>query len=115
MISAILDIPVYKSRIQSLHLLFSLYSEFKNSQVRPALESQGRYSLRSSESAVTCPLTREEVSAAVTVTLACHSESSKQRGRGFHRKGGGPAVGLWPGQACRGPLGTPFLWENHVA
>ncbi|KAM6158608.1 intraflagellar transport protein 46 homolog [Rhynchocyon petersi] len=32
MICAILDIPVYKSRIQSLHLLFSLYSEFKNSQ-----------------------------------------------------------------------------------
>lgn len=30
---AILDIPVYKSRIQPLHLLFSLYSEFKNSQV----------------------------------------------------------------------------------
>ncbi|ELW63218.1 Intraflagellar transport protein 46 like protein [Tupaia chinensis] len=33
MICAILDIPVYKSRIQSLHLLFSLYSEFKNSQI----------------------------------------------------------------------------------
>nr|XP_038023559.1 intraflagellar transport protein 46 homolog isoform X2 [Anas platyrhynchos] len=32
MICAILDIPVYKSRIQPLHLLFSLYSEFKNSQ-----------------------------------------------------------------------------------
>ncbi|XP_049713016.1 intraflagellar transport protein 46 homolog isoform X1 [Elephas maximus indicus] len=32
MICAILDIPIYKSRIQSLHLLFSLYSEFKNSQ-----------------------------------------------------------------------------------
>ncbi|XP_032097912.1 LOW QUALITY PROTEIN: intraflagellar transport protein 46 homolog [Sapajus apella] len=32
MICAILDIPVYKSRIQSLHLLFSLYSEFKSSQ-----------------------------------------------------------------------------------
>uniref|UniRef100_A0A2K6UKS7 Intraflagellar transport protein 46 homolog n=1 Tax=Saimiri boliviensis boliviensis TaxID=39432 RepID=A0A2K6UKS7_SAIBB len=31
MIRAILDIPVYKSWIQSLHLLFSLYSEFKNS------------------------------------------------------------------------------------
>lgn len=30
---AILDIPVYKSRIQPLHVLFSLYSEFKNSQV----------------------------------------------------------------------------------
>ncbi|XP_042656419.1 intraflagellar transport protein 46 homolog isoform X2 [Tyto alba] len=31
-ICAILDIPVYKSRIQPLHVLFSLYSEFKNSQ-----------------------------------------------------------------------------------
>jgi hypothetical protein len=27
-----LDIPVYKSRIQSLHVLFTLYSAFKNSQ-----------------------------------------------------------------------------------
>ncbi|XP_040390364.1 intraflagellar transport protein 46 homolog [Cygnus olor] len=32
MICAILDIPVYKSRIQPLHVLFLLYSEFKNSQ-----------------------------------------------------------------------------------
>uniref|UniRef100_A0A2K5SE46 Intraflagellar transport protein 46 homolog n=1 Tax=Cebus imitator TaxID=2715852 RepID=A0A2K5SE46_CEBIM len=32
MICAILDIPVYKSWIQSLHLLFSLYSELKSSQ-----------------------------------------------------------------------------------
>ncbi|XP_012558832.1 intraflagellar transport protein 46 homolog isoform X1 [Hydra vulgaris] len=31
-ICAIVDIPVYASRIQSLHLLFTLYSEFKNSQ-----------------------------------------------------------------------------------
>lgn len=30
---AILDIPVYKGHIQPLHTLFSLYSEFKNSQV----------------------------------------------------------------------------------
>uniref|UniRef100_UPI00358FEE29 intraflagellar transport protein 46 homolog isoform X1 n=2 Tax=Myxine glutinosa TaxID=7769 RepID=UPI00358FEE29 len=30
-ICAILDIPVYKSRVQSLHVLFTLYSEFKNS------------------------------------------------------------------------------------
>lgn len=37
MICAILDIPFYKSRIQSLHLLFSLYSEFKNSQHFKAL------------------------------------------------------------------------------
>ncbi|CAH1797348.1 unnamed protein product, partial [Owenia fusiformis] len=32
MICAILDIPIYKSRIESLHVLFTLYSEFKNSQ-----------------------------------------------------------------------------------
>ncbi|XP_069732401.1 intraflagellar transport protein 46 homolog isoform X2 [Phaenicophaeus curvirostris] len=32
LICAILDIPVYKSRIQPLHVLFSLYLEFKNSQ-----------------------------------------------------------------------------------
>jgi len=32
--AAVLDIPVYKSRIQSLHALFSLYAAFKNSQVR---------------------------------------------------------------------------------
>lgn len=31
-ICSILDIPVYKDRIQSLHVLFTLYSEFKNSQ-----------------------------------------------------------------------------------
>ncbi|XP_059576086.1 intraflagellar transport protein 46 homolog isoform X3 [Alligator mississippiensis] len=37
MICAILDIPVYKSRIQSLHVLFSLYSEFKNLQHFKAL------------------------------------------------------------------------------
>lgn len=30
---AVLDIPVYKSRLPPLHVLFSLYSEFKNSQV----------------------------------------------------------------------------------
>ncbi|KAI1730489.1 intraflagellar transport protein 46 like protein [Ditylenchus destructor] len=29
---AVADIPIYKNRIQSLHLLFSLYSEFKHSQ-----------------------------------------------------------------------------------
>nr|XP_017497939.2 LOW QUALITY PROTEIN: intraflagellar transport protein 46 homolog [Manis javanica] len=37
MVCAVLDIPVHKSRIQSLHLLFSLYSEFKNSQHFKAL------------------------------------------------------------------------------
>lgn len=31
-ITGILDIPIYKSKIQSLHVLFSLYLEFKNSQ-----------------------------------------------------------------------------------
>ena len=31
-ICSVLDIPVYKNRIQSLHVLFTLYSEFKNSQ-----------------------------------------------------------------------------------
>eukprot|EP00112_Aurelia_sp_Birch-Aquarium-sp1_P004560 Seg1517.5 transcript_id=Seg1517.5/GoldUCD/mRNA.D3Y31 product="Intraflagellar transport protein 46-like" protein_id=Seg1517.5/GoldUCD/D3Y31 len=31
-ICSILDIPVHKSRVQSLHVLFTLYSEFKNSQ-----------------------------------------------------------------------------------
>ncbi|XP_015742879.1 intraflagellar transport protein 46 homolog [Python bivittatus] len=37
MICAILDIPVYKGHIQPLHTLFSLYSEFKNSQHFKAL------------------------------------------------------------------------------
>ena len=32
-VTAILDIPIYKSKVQSLHVLFSLYSEFKNSHV----------------------------------------------------------------------------------
>ncbi|KAL7847171.1 hypothetical protein SRHO_G00221510 [Serrasalmus rhombeus] len=36
-ICGILDIPVYKNRIQSLHVLFTLYSEFKNSQHFKAL------------------------------------------------------------------------------
>ncbi|KAJ8399015.1 hypothetical protein AAFF_G00416820 [Aldrovandia affinis] len=36
-ICGILDIPVYKSRIHSLHVLFTLYSEFKNSQHFKAL------------------------------------------------------------------------------
>jgi intraflagellar transport protein 46 len=30
--TALLDIPVHKSRVESLHLLFSLFIEFKNSQ-----------------------------------------------------------------------------------
>lgn len=33
LICSLSDIPVYKSKTQSLHLLFSLYSEFKNSEV----------------------------------------------------------------------------------
>ena len=38
-LSAILDIPVYKNtsqhneKVQALHVLFTLFSEFKNSQV----------------------------------------------------------------------------------
>lgn len=32
LICSVLDIPVYSNRIQSLHVLFTLYSEFKNSQ-----------------------------------------------------------------------------------
>ena len=31
-ICALTDIPVFKSRVESLHVLFSLYLEFKNSQ-----------------------------------------------------------------------------------
>lgn len=30
---ALLDIPVYKSRVQSIHALLNLFSEFKNSEV----------------------------------------------------------------------------------
>lgn len=30
-VTAVMDIPVYKSRVQSLHVLFTLYSVFKNS------------------------------------------------------------------------------------
>lgn len=37
---AIVDIPVYKSWIQPLHVLFSLYSEFKNSQVSNPRQAQ---------------------------------------------------------------------------
>ncbi|XP_018428207.1 PREDICTED: intraflagellar transport protein 46 homolog [Nanorana parkeri] len=37
MICGVVDIPVYKSRTQSLHVLFSLFSEFKNSQHFKAL------------------------------------------------------------------------------
>ncbi|MGH0129779.1 UNVERIFIED_CONTAM: hypothetical protein FKN15_059463 [Acipenser sinensis] len=47
MICAILDIPVYKNRIQCLHILFTLYSEFKNSQHFKAL-AEGKKTGRSS-------------------------------------------------------------------
>lgn len=30
--AALLDIPIHKSKIESLHVLFSLFVEFKNSQ-----------------------------------------------------------------------------------
>lgn len=39
-LSAILDIPVYKNKLHSLHVLFTLYYEFKNSQVRYLLDHQ---------------------------------------------------------------------------
>lgn len=32
-ICAMLDVPVYKSKVQSIHVLFTLFSEFKNSEV----------------------------------------------------------------------------------
>ncbi|XP_048471480.1 intraflagellar transport protein 46 homolog isoform X1 [Rhincodon typus] len=44
MICAILDIPIYKDRIQSLHVLFTLYSEFKNSQHFKALAEGNKVS-----------------------------------------------------------------------
>lgn len=44
MICAILDIPVYKDRIQSLHVLFTLHSEFKNSQHFKALAEGNKVS-----------------------------------------------------------------------
>ncbi len=34
-ICSLLDVPVYKSRTQSIHVLFTLFSEFKNSEVSP--------------------------------------------------------------------------------
>ncbi|XP_066507464.1 intraflagellar transport protein 46 homolog isoform X1 [Hoplias malabaricus] len=46
-ICGILDIPVYKNRIQSLHVLFTLYSEFRNSQHFKAL-AEGHKSSTSS-------------------------------------------------------------------
>lgn len=35
--AGMLDIPVYESRVQSLHVLFSLHSAVKNSKYNPAL------------------------------------------------------------------------------
>lgn len=35
-VCCIFDIPVYKNRIQSLHVLFSLYAAIKNSQLYKA-------------------------------------------------------------------------------
>ena len=45
-LTAILDIPIYKNtnhhneRVQALHVLFTLFSEFKNSQVGEELLAQ---------------------------------------------------------------------------
>jgi Intraflagellar transport complex B protein 46 C terminal len=36
-IAGMLDIPVYESRVQSLHVIFSLHSAVKNSKYNPAL------------------------------------------------------------------------------
>ncbi|XP_072094265.1 intraflagellar transport protein 46 homolog isoform X1 [Mobula birostris] len=44
MICAILDIPIYKDHIQSLHVLFTLYSEFKNSQHFKAFAERNKVS-----------------------------------------------------------------------
>ncbi|XP_018495272.2 intraflagellar transport protein 46 homolog [Galendromus occidentalis] len=41
-IMAILDIPVYKNKLHSLHVLFTLYYEFKNSQHFRALAMDNR-------------------------------------------------------------------------
>ncbi|XP_005988205.1 intraflagellar transport protein 46 homolog isoform X2 [Latimeria chalumnae] len=49
-ICSILDVPVYKSRTQSLHVLFTLYSEFKNSQHFKAL-AEGKKERSSTSSA----------------------------------------------------------------
>lgn len=58
MICGILDIPVYKSRIHSLHVLFTLYSEFKNSQHFKALaEGQKSETLSAPRSATGEPET----------------------------------------------------------
>uniref|UniRef100_A0A8C2RPW7 Intraflagellar transport protein 46 homolog n=1 Tax=Capra hircus TaxID=9925 RepID=A0A8C2RPW7_CAPHI len=102
MICAILDIPVYKSRIQSLHLLFSLYSEFKNSQVRPALEidfSCSACCLHCPQSAVTLPVTLEEVSA-WSYHYPVHNGGDCEAGRGGAGKGRGNRthVGLRVGE-----------------
>ena len=42
LICAILDIPVHKNRVQSLHVLFTLFSEFKNSQHFKSLADDNR-------------------------------------------------------------------------
>nr|XP_029483187.1 intraflagellar transport protein 46 homolog isoform X1 [Oncorhynchus nerka] len=57
-ICGILDIPIYKSRIHSLHVLFTLYYEFKNSQHFKALaEGQKSGTLSASRSATGEPET----------------------------------------------------------
>lgn len=42
MICAILDIPIYQSKIQALHVLFTLFSEFKNSQYFKTLAEENK-------------------------------------------------------------------------
>jgi len=40
LLCSLLDIPIYKSRIQALHVLFTLYSAFKNSEHFTVLADQ---------------------------------------------------------------------------
>jgi len=42
LVCALADIPVYKSKVQSLHLLFSLFSEFKNSEHFKQITEKGQ-------------------------------------------------------------------------
>lgn len=51
-VCGILDIPVHKSRVQSLHLLFSVFSEFKNSQHFQAMSGNGGGSIINSSRGV---------------------------------------------------------------
>jgi intraflagellar transport protein 46 len=51
LVCGLLDIPVHKSRIQSLHLLFTLYAGFKNSQHFQAMAGDGQMGYNASTTA----------------------------------------------------------------